>query len=215
MESQKTEWMQRTRLSNLCSPVFPHIKCVHLVLWTQNQTLYCTCSCQCATQRRKSLSHWLCFCFCSPWYSWPSSPHEHTAGLSYQVVPPFLLHCSLPGWWTAYTLAWVTPFQVKDFALPLSNFTTLLSSHPLQPVKLPVSGSLTPSAATAPTNSVVILTQISWGWGCLLLQSSSFKRRQWTSANGRGTILVTSHQLYFQLLTTLGDQQSRQPSLIL
>lgn len=133
MGSQKTEWMQRTRLSNLCSPIFPHIKCEHLVLWTQNQTLYC--SCKCATQRRKSLSHWLCSCFFSPWHSWPSWPHEHTAGLSYQVVLPFLHNYSL--WCTAYTLAWVTPLQVKDFALPLSNFTTLLSGHPLQPGDLP------------------------------------------------------------------------------
>lgn len=103
MGSQKTEQIQRTRLNNLWSPIFPHIKCEHLVLWNQNWTFYSRYSFKCAKQRRKSLSHWLCSCFSSPWHSWPLSLHEHTARL-YQVVLPFLHNCSLSGWCPAYTL---------------------------------------------------------------------------------------------------------------
>lgn len=159
--------MKGTWLNNLCSPIFPHIKCEHLsctvdpkpgiVLQMQLQ--------MCQTEKETIvtlallllLKPMMQLAFITTWahclFIIPACPGLPAKLLSVWVMP------------SLYTCMG-TPSQAKDFALPLSNFTTLLSGHPLQHIRLPVSGNLTPSAATAPTNSVSILTQICWG--CLL-----------------------------------------------
>lgn len=152
------------------------------------------------------------------------APAAHDAvGLDHHISTLLVYSTSLscPSCMTALCLGDALPLHLHG--LLHSRWRTLhclcqMSPHFCQAILSSVSGCLSvaawpPSAATAPTNSVLISTQTSWG--CLLLQSSDLKRRQWTSANGRGTFLVTNHHLYFQLLTTLGDQQSRQLSFIL
>lgn len=139
---------------------------------TPKWTLYTRCSLRCTKEMVKIIFMLALLLLLQPmmqlafittrahcWFTVPACPPGPPG--------PFLQSYFLSEWHPASTLAGVTPSQVKDFALP---FSSCLCWAILQPVRAPGVAAWPPSAVTALTSSVSMLTQSCW-W-CLPFQSS-------------------------------------------
>lgn len=179
-------------------------------MWTQNWTLYVRCSLRCAKQRGGNNFHAVSALAVAVNDAVGLHHHQSTLLAHYTSLS------SRPPWpFSAKLLpVWAMPVHLHELCHP--RWRTLhclcqVSSHFCQAIPSSLSGS--PKVAAWPPQCSDCSHQFNVIIDTDLLRVTSFLKfrllKERTSANDRGMLLITSHQLDFQLLTALGDQQSR------